>query len=146
MRPADRRSFVALTAADVDRYAKGLRDDPKALLNPDLSGIKGDREREEARSDVEQLKKVYSPENLLAGAEILKAGLSDEFGLAAKEKKLYFARHGYIGWILAYVAERRRDRSSRSASDRTKQPVAWQFVRSLATPATGNTPGINPAP
>lgn len=103
-KPADRRSFVALSAADIDRYRKELRDNPKALLNPDLSGIKDAREREEAMKDVEQVKKVFSPENLLAGAEVLKA-MADEFGLAAKDKKLYFARHGYIGWILAYVAE-----------------------------------------
>jgi len=50
------------------------------------------------------VKKGFTPEQLLAGAEILKA-LAEEFDFA-KEKKVYFARQAYLGWILAYVIEK----------------------------------------
>ena len=47
------------------------------------------------------MKDVYKPDQLLAGVQVLKIAMS----AAGEEKHFLFARNGYLGWILAYVAE-----------------------------------------
>ena len=74
-----------------------------AWPEPDLPGIKDGIARERAQSEWEKVKKVYTPEQLLAGVQILKGAMRE----AGAEKRFLFARNGYLGWILAYVAEQR---------------------------------------
>jgi hypothetical protein len=104
IRPSDRRSYVALTADDISAYRQLLLKTPDAFPKIDLSAIEEEKVREAARKEIERVKKVYQPRQLLAGAEILQV-LSSEFHFD-KEKKLYFARNAPTGWILAYVAEK----------------------------------------
>ena len=104
VRPGDRADYVALTADDVDAYRKLLLATPGAYPAPDLSAIADAAAREAARKEIEQVKGVFKPEQLLAGAEILKA-LSDELDFG-KDKKVSFVRHAQVAWILAYVAEK----------------------------------------
>jgi exopolyphosphatase/pppGpp-phosphohydrolase len=104
LRPGDRGAYVALTAEDVEAYRKLLLKTPGAFPEPDLTSITDAGIRREAQKEIERVKETFKPEQLLAGAEILKA-LSDEVGFG-KENKAYFARNGYLAWILAYVAER----------------------------------------
>ena len=103
VRPGDRADYVALTADDVDAYRKLLRATPGAFPAPELSAIPDAAVREAARKEIEQVKGVFQPEQLVAGAEILKA-LSDEFGF--KDRKVSFVRHAQVAWIVAYVAEK----------------------------------------
>jgi exopolyphosphatase/pppGpp-phosphohydrolase len=104
IRPSDRRSYVALTAADIAAYRKLLLETPDAFPKVDLSTIENPKVREAAYKEIERVKKVYQPRQLLAGAEILQA-LSSEFHFD-REKKLSFARNAPTAWILAYVAEK----------------------------------------
>ena len=104
IRPSDRRGYVALTADDIAAYRQLLLKTPDAFPKINLSMIEEEKVREAAHQEIERVKKVYQPRQLLAGAEILQA-LSSEFHFD-KEKKLYFARHAPTGWILAYVAEK----------------------------------------
>lgn len=104
IRPSDRRSYVALTADNITAYRQLLLKTPDAFPMIDLSTIEDEKVREAAHKEIERVKKVYQPRQLLAGAEILQA-LSSEFHFD-KEKKLYFARNAPTGWILAYVAEK----------------------------------------
>ena len=104
VRPGDRGDYVALTPEDIDAYRALLRKDAGAFPAPDLSGIADAATREAAEKEIAQVKTVFKPEQLLAGAELLKA-LSDEFGFG-KDKKVFFARDAQVGWILAYVVEK----------------------------------------
>jgi exopolyphosphatase/pppGpp-phosphohydrolase len=104
IRPGDRNSYVVLTAGDIDAYHKLLVQAEGKFPTPDLSSIEDAAVRQAAQKEIDQVKTVFKPEQLLAGAEILKAAASElDFG---KDRKLYFARHARVGWILAYVAEK----------------------------------------
>jgi exopolyphosphatase/pppGpp-phosphohydrolase len=104
VRPGDRAAYVAVTADDVEAYRKLLLAKPGEYPTPDLSGIADAAVREAAQKEIEQVKATFKPEQLLAGAEILKA-LAGEFEFG-KDKKVYFARNAQVGWILAYVTEK----------------------------------------
>jgi hypothetical protein len=102
--PDDRRPFTPVTAADIDALEKKLAADPTTLPAPAFANIADQAARDWARAEFEKVKKVYTPEQLLAGVEVLKAAAA-EFGLDKPGKSVFFARHGYVGWLLAYVAE-----------------------------------------
>ena len=104
LHPEDRRALVPLTADDIDLFYRKVTSDPDTLqkfLNPNLSKRISDRKlREEAEKELETVRNTFSPRNLIAGAEILKA-VSSEFQL--QEKRIRFARYSYLSWILSYT-------------------------------------------
>jgi exopolyphosphatase/pppGpp-phosphohydrolase len=104
VRPGDRGAYVALTAEDVDAYRDLLRKANGEFPAPDLSAIPDAAVRQAAQKEIEQVKGVFKPDQLLAGAEILKA-LADEVGFG-KDRKVAFARNAQVAWILAYVVEK----------------------------------------
>jgi len=106
LHPANRRALVRITASDINEFAARVRKDAQSLLNPDLSTIKIAAARQQAEQDVQKIRDTFTPRNLLAGAEILKA-FSSEFNFAAKY--VYFARYGQIGWLLSYVETQARE-------------------------------------
>jgi exopolyphosphatase/pppGpp-phosphohydrolase len=101
VRPGGNEPYLAVTSDDVAAYGKLLAATPGEFPKADLASL-GEKERAAAEKEIARVKKTFSPEQLLAGAEIL-AALSDEFGF--KDKKVFFARNAYLGWILAYVTE-----------------------------------------
>ncbi len=105
VRPGDRSAYTELTNADVEAFRRLVRKDPGMFPEIDLSGIADAKIRVEAAADLKRVRATYTPQNLVAGAEVLTA-LSGEFGFAAEGRKVYFARYGHLGWILAFVAER----------------------------------------
>jgi hypothetical protein len=106
VRPQDRGSYVNLSSADIAAYHKLLMRTPGVSPTPDLSSIADADVRQAAQKEIDRVKKVFPPEQLLAGAEILKA-LDTAFDFGGNSKQLVFARNGYIGWILAYVVEKK---------------------------------------
>ncbi len=102
--PEDRRTFIPITAEDILYFHHKVTRNPEslqALLNPDLTKkISNPRLRAEAEKEIEAVRNAFSPKNLIAGAEILKA-VTTEFNLIGK--KVRFARYGYLAWILSYV-------------------------------------------
>ncbi len=102
--PDDRRALVPLTAADIDLFYQKVTGDPDSLqkfLNPNLTKRISDRQvRAEAEKEIETVRNTFSPRNLIAGAEILKA-VSGEFQL--HQKRIRFARYSYLSWILSYT-------------------------------------------
>lgn len=99
--PGDAHSFTALTLKEVEQFEAKLLASPGAYPEVDLSAVTDKEARQRALAEVARVKKVYSPEQALAGTQILKSVLRELGG----EKHFFFARHGYLGWILAYVAE-----------------------------------------
>jgi exopolyphosphatase/pppGpp-phosphohydrolase len=95
------RAYVTFTADDIDAYrALLLRAGGKAPV-VDVSTIINRDLRERAAKEIKTVNKVYSPENLLAGAEIL-AALVEAFDL--DDRTLIFPRNAALGWLAAYVA------------------------------------------
>jgi hypothetical protein len=100
------RAYVTFTAADVDAFrAMLLKARGKAPM-VDLSTIANRDLRQRAGKQIDAVNKVYTPENLLAGAEILKA-LVEAFDL--KDRTLIFPRNAAVGWLAAYVAGEKLD-------------------------------------
>ncbi len=104
LHPEDRRTFVPLTGEDIDTFYRMMTTDPQGLqklLNPNLAKrITSRQVRLEAEKEIESVRNAFSPSNLIAGAEILKA-VNTDFALSGK--RIRFARYGYLSWILSYV-------------------------------------------
>lgn len=100
LHPDNRRAFVSLTTDDIALFHYRARNDVNSLLNPDLSSISDPLKRNEVKKEIDSVKAVFSPRNIIAGAEILNA-ISSEFKLQGKE--IWFARYSHLSWILSYV-------------------------------------------
>jgi hypothetical protein len=102
LHPANREANVNITADDVKTFTQRALSGDETLLNPTLSGIQDPKTRQEAEEDVQRVKESFSPQNLIAGAELLQAAYS-EFKLADKE--VYFSRYNSMGWgwLLTYI-------------------------------------------
>ncbi len=100
LHPEDKRSFTPLTIEDFNNFYNRAITNPEALLNPDLSRIANPALRQDAEREVESVRNTFTPKNLIAGAEILRA-VSTEMSLTGK--RLLFARFGHLAWILSYV-------------------------------------------
>lgn len=104
LHPDDRRALVPITSEDVDLFYRNVTSDPDTLqkfLNPNLTKrISNAQVRAEAEKEIETVRNTFSPRNLIAGAEILKA-VSSEFQL--RQKRIRFARYSYLAWILSYT-------------------------------------------
>jgi exopolyphosphatase/pppGpp-phosphohydrolase len=103
--PGETLAFTPLSVSDLNEMQNRLTADPGKYPMPDLSGMKDEAKRSRALAEIKRVQKVFSPEQLLAGTQILKA-LADEMQLEARKRQIYFARYGYLGWILAYVMEK----------------------------------------
>lgn len=100
LHPEDRRSFTPLTMDDINNFYLRAAANPEALLEPDLSRITNAALRQEAEREVESVRNTFTPKNLIAGAEILRA-VATEMNFA--NKRLQFVRFGHLAWILSYV-------------------------------------------
>ncbi len=98
--PGSHGSYVELTMKDLHAYHDMLTGKPGEYPKVDLSSLNAE-DRKAAEKELDRVRKSFPPDQLLAGAEILKA-LAIEFKLA--DKKLQFPRNGHLGWILAYAA------------------------------------------
>ncbi len=98
--PQDRRTFTPLTVNDINNFYIRAVANPDALLEPDLSRIANPVVRAEAEREIESVRNTFTPKNLIAGAEILRA-VAQEMKLA--DKRMYFVRYGHLAWILSYV-------------------------------------------
>ncbi len=96
--------MVTIAAADIERFYQLATRNPNAFPEPSLASITDEKVRELAAKDVKRVKDAFTPENLVAGAEILR-GVAQAFRLGQERKALRFAREGYIAWIYAYVKE-----------------------------------------
>ncbi|MGH9800864.1 MAG: hypothetical protein ACRD82_10910, partial [Blastocatellia bacterium] len=100
LHPEDRHSFTQLTVDDINNFYNRAITNPEALLEPDISRINNATLRQEAEREIETVRNTFTPKNLIAGAEILRA-LATEMNLTGK--RMYFARFGHLAWILSYV-------------------------------------------
>lgn len=98
--PEDRQSYVTLTTKDIEDFAARASTNPKALLNPSISRITDPELRQEIEKEFSAIRKSFTTQQLMAGAEFLKV-LSTE--LNWREKEIRFARFGRLTSILGYL-------------------------------------------
>ena len=98
--PQYQGDWVPLTMEDINVFYNRAMTDPEALLNPDLSRIRDENARKEARKVREAIKAIYTPRTLTAGAESLRLAATD---LNLADKRLIFARNSNWARILNFV-------------------------------------------
>lgn len=103
--PNDTSPRVELTAADVERYAALVRKPANEVRNEVLAQVKDREQFKKLEKEIGRVQGVFQPENLQAGAEILKA-LSGAYRF--EEKKLMFFRQSNLAWPLGYVLEKNK--------------------------------------
>jgi exopolyphosphatase/pppGpp-phosphohydrolase len=100
-----KKPYHPMTLEQVTSLETRLLKDTSAFPMPDLSGIRNEETKAAAIKEIERVKGIYKPDQLLAGVEILKTVLI-ELEVDKGKKSLFFVREGHIGWISAYVAEK----------------------------------------
>jgi hypothetical protein len=98
--PEDQQPFVPLTSDVIDLFAEKAARAPREVLNPKLSFIRDRDLRQKAESDLQTVKSAFTPQQLTAGAEALRA-VASEFEWQGKQ--IWFARFGHLGRLLSYV-------------------------------------------
>jgi len=98
--PQNQGDYVPLSVEDINSFYYRAMTDPEALLNPDLSKIRDENARKEARKSREAIKAIYTPRTLAAGAEALKSAAT-ELNLA--DKQLIFARNSNWARLVNFV-------------------------------------------
>ena len=98
--PEDRQAFIPLTYENIAQFADRAARSPKELINPNVSFIRDRKLRQEVEQEIGAIRNTFTPRQLIAGAELLKAA-ADE--LKWQEKKIWFARLGQLGCILSYI-------------------------------------------
>jgi len=84
---------------NINRFYDRVVNKRSGVFDIDLSKIKDENVRGKAEKDIQSVKNVFTVENLIAGATILKA-TANEMNL--KGRKIYFSRDG--SWLWGYVA------------------------------------------
>jgi hypothetical protein len=98
--PDDRQALVPLTYENIGQFADKVARAPEALINANLASIQDRKLRQEVRLELESLRAMFTPRQLIAGAELLRV-MAEE--LKWQDKKLWFARLGHLGCLLSYV-------------------------------------------
>ncbi|MGH9754314.1 MAG: hypothetical protein ACREA2_16165, partial [Blastocatellia bacterium] len=86
---------------DILQFADRIANSPMELAFRNVSFIRDRRLRQEVEQEMKEIRAKFTPEQLIAGAEMLKAA-AEEFNW--QEKKILFARHGHLGSILSYIS------------------------------------------
>jgi hypothetical protein len=98
--PADKEAFVTITYEDITKFADRIARSPRELVFQNLSSIRDRKQRQEVEQQFEEIRSTFTPQQLIAGAEMLKAAAEE---LKWQDKKILFARFGHFGGILSYI-------------------------------------------
>jgi hypothetical protein len=100
--PEDRQPLVPITAEDINVFYARAVNDPQSLLRPSLSQIRAKQTRLKAEKELEEVRTTFTPENLIAGAEILRT-VARVFALNSKDREILFARFSNLSLLLSYL-------------------------------------------
>jgi hypothetical protein len=98
--PEDRQGLVSMRYDDVMQFAERIGRSPRDLAMRNLSFIRDRRLRHEVEQEFEAVRSAFAPQQLIAGAEMLKAAAEE---LKWQDKNLLFARFGQFSCILSYT-------------------------------------------
>jgi hypothetical protein len=100
--PQNRQLLVPITAEDINVFYARAINDPQGLLRPSLSKIRGRQTRMETEKELAAVRSTFTPENLVAGAEILRI-VARVFALNGKNREILFSRFGNLSLLLSYL-------------------------------------------
>nr|WP_238553617.1 protein kinase [Fortiea contorta] len=96
--------FGEISPEDINTFYFNATRDQKTLFAPDLSRCTAEQ-REQIQKDIEKIRTdVFSADNLIAGAEILRA-LSSELKFSRKER-IFFARYAIKALPIGYLRQK----------------------------------------
>lgn len=96
--------FSRIYAEDINTFYNNVTRDRKRLFQPNLSACTAEQ-KQQVEKDIAKIQKdVFSTDNLIAGAEILRA-LSQELKFAEKER-MFFARYAIEALPIGYLMEK----------------------------------------
>src|SRR6266508_3088463 len=98
--PEDQQPFVPLTSEVIEYFAGKVARAPREVLNPNLSYIRDRDLRQKAESELQAVKSAFTPQQLAAGVEAVRAAASE---VEWEGKQIWFARFGHLGRLLSYV-------------------------------------------
>jgi hypothetical protein len=98
--PEDQQPFVPLTSEVIEWFAGKVARAPREVLNPNLSFIRDRDLRQKVESEVQAVKSAFTPQQLAAGVEAVRAAASE---FEWQGKQIWFARFGHFGRLLSYV-------------------------------------------
>jgi len=98
--PQERQPVVPLTYEDIVQFAEKIARAPEDLAFQKLTFIRDKKARKDAEQELAAVRATFTPKELIAGAEMLRAAAEE---LKWQEKKILFVRFGYLGSILSYV-------------------------------------------
>jgi len=113
--PGNQDGFMKLTLADIDGFIKRLEKNPEAIYTVNIDKVKNAEVKEWTTKQVNSVKDVFTTENLLAGAKLLK-GVYGEL----KIKDAKFARYGSWLWGFSAMQGMYRDQMAQQQVATTK--------------------------
>ncbi len=109
-------SLVRFSYKDAVRFQELAMTNYDALINPDLTGIDGEATLKKAQSEAKNVQKIFTREQVIAGATLLRGILEECRGNNPGEKEFVFHRNGVIGWISGYI-ELAREKAFRQTKE-----------------------------
>jgi Tetratricopeptide repeat len=101
------RELVSFSYKDALRFQALAISNYDALINPDLSRIEREADLKKAQSELRSVQKIFTREQVIAGATLLRGIMAECQGGMPGEKEFIFHRQGVIGWISGYVEQAR---------------------------------------
>jgi tetratricopeptide (TPR) repeat protein len=96
--------MVEITLNDVNLFKQMAISNYEKLKKPDLSPTLDKELKAKIEKDLNRLnKKVFSQENLIVGSTWLEGLLKVYNNGGVSDKKFYFLKEGYVGWITGYI-------------------------------------------
>jgi hypothetical protein len=96
--------YVPVSLDDIRKFRDDLQRTGRVPPR-DLSG-QPEAIRRKAEEQVREVLDTFTPENLLAGCEVL-LGFADALQCQQLNKEVYFTRSGVVAWIVGYVGQAR---------------------------------------
>jgi hypothetical protein len=112
LHPYDQGSWVRVQDSDIDSFYERAKNDPGSLLDPGLDqapkGLHGEEletAKQKAKSEIAKVRDVFSEDQLVAGAQILK-NLKETLGFAKKDAVFFAGEKALYAWDIGYVLEK----------------------------------------
>jgi hypothetical protein len=112
LHPYDQGSWVKVNDSDIDSFYERAKKDPGSLLDPDLDqspkGLLGEEletAKQKAKSEIARVRDVFSQDQLVAGAQILK-DLKETLSFAKKDAVFFAGEKALYAWDIGYVLDK----------------------------------------
>src|SRR5262245_55163528 len=100
LHPEDQTNYTTVTMDDINMFYNRAIADPESLMNPDLSKITNEANRNEIRKVRDQVKQLYSPKSLIAGATLLRLVATE---LQFQNRTIIYPRYAWLARLLTYI-------------------------------------------